>query len=284
MALDTITLKCFLSVVETGNITKTAHLIGRTQSAVSQQLARLEALLGKNLFNRENGFKLNHDGEIFYLYAKKIYQVQLESINRLNNTDSEGEIKIGLPEDFASKVLIDTLSHFSHMYPRVNLNIECDLTTIILERFQRDEFDLCVIKELTTENIPQNVLAFQDELVWVGSIDTMKRLRKESVVPLILSPKESIYRDLVLKTLDSANIKWRVVFNSRSYANKTLAAIAGLGVTVVQKSLIPTDNNLVTIPNLPALGMINLCILQNKNSAAIKYLVKLLVKIITGTN
>jgi DNA-binding transcriptional LysR family regulator len=211
MALDTITLKCFLSVVETGNITKTAHLIGRTQSAVSQQLARLEALLGKNLFNRENGFKLNHDGEIFYLYAKKIYQLQLESINRLNNTDSEGEIKIGLPEDFASK-------------------------------------------------------------------------RKESVVPLILSPKESIYRDLVLKTLDSANIKWRVVFNSRSYANKTLAAIAGLGVTVVQKSLIPTDNNLVTIPNLPALGMINLCILQNKNSAAIKYLVKLLVKIITGTN
>ena len=122
MPLNITTLKCFLSVVETGNITQTALRVGRTQSAVSQQISRLEALLGKQLFNRENGLTLTRDGEIFLSYARKIYQLQHESIHQLNESSFEGEIKIGLPEDFASKVLSKVLVHFAQLHPLINLN------------------------------------------------------------------------------------------------------------------------------------------------------------------
>jgi len=103
MALNMATLKCFLSVVETGNITKTAKQIGRTQSAVSQQISRLELLLNKILFNRDNALTLTRDGEIFLGYAKQIYQLQSESIHELRELDFAGNIKIGLPEDFCFK-------------------------------------------------------------------------------------------------------------------------------------------------------------------------------------
>lgn len=281
MPLDSITLKCFLYVVETGNITKAAEHIGRTQSAVSQQITRLELLLGKILFNREDGFKLTHDGDVFYSYAKKIYQLQCESIDRLNGMDFDNEIKIGLPEDFASKMLSNVLLRFSQTYPYINLNVECDLTNKIFDRYQQNEFDLCIIKEINIQNIPNDALAYQDELLWVGSEEFTNELGDDSVVPLILSPQVSIYRDLALKTLNEAQIKWRIVFSSRSYASKTDAVVAGLGVTVMQKSLIPDDENLSIIPHLPSLGVINLYILQRKNTSAIKFLVKLITKLMS---
>lgn len=269
-------------MVETANITKAAEHIGRTQSAVSQQITRLEKLLGQSLFDRENGLKLTHYGDIFYPYAKKIYQLQCESIDRLNRLDFDSEIKIGLPEDFSSKILSSVLSHFSQTFPYVNLNVECDLTNKIFERYQQNEFDICVIKDLNKQNIPNDALVYQDELLWVGKDKFIDQDKKDLVVPLILSPEISIYRELALKKLNDAQIKWRIVFSSRSYASKIDAVITGLGITVMQKSLIPHDANLKIISNLPPLGVVNLYILQRKNSTTSQHLVKLLVKLMSA--
>ena len=282
MPLDSITLKCFLYIVETGSVTKAAEHIGRTQSAVSQQITRLETLLGKTLFNRENGFSLTHYGDVFYSYAKKIYHLQCESIDRLNGIDLEHEIKIGLPEDFASSVLSRVLSRFSQAYPYINLNVECDLNNKIFERFQQNEFDLCLIKELNRHKIPNDVIIYQDELLWIGTEEFIDQGKEDAIVPLILSPQASIYRDLALKTLNEAQIKWRIIFSSRSYTSKIEAAISGLGVTVMQKSLIPPEANLTIISNLPPLGVVNLYILQHKSTPATKYLVKLLTHLTHG--
>lgn len=82
MALDYFSLKCFLTVAETQNITKSADIVGRTQSAISQQITRLETLLGKLLFDREKDMTLTEDGQLFcfmqkksVLYNKKLYNM-----------------------------------------------------------------------------------------------------------------------------------------------------------------------------------------------------------------
>ena len=69
MSLDTVTLQCFLAVADTGSFTKAADRVGRTQSAISQQIAKLENLVGKTLFNRGKEFSLTTEGEIFLGYA-----------------------------------------------------------------------------------------------------------------------------------------------------------------------------------------------------------------------
>ncbi|MDF1930862.1 LysR family transcriptional regulator [Legionella pneumophila] len=75
MSIDTITLQCFLAVAETQSFTKAAQRVGRTQSAISQQIAKLENLIEKPLINRGRELSLTTDGEIFLGYAKRIYEL-----------------------------------------------------------------------------------------------------------------------------------------------------------------------------------------------------------------
>jgi len=282
MALDIITLQCFLSVAETKNITQSANQIGRTQSAVSQQITRLESLLNKSLFNRENNFSLTHDGEIFYEYAQKILQLQLEAISTLKGVELENEIKIGLPEDFAFNFLSTLVYHFMRKFPSVYLNVECDLNNCVKEKFQQNALDLCLIKEFDRAVIPENACVVEEQLIWVGSKKIKNQLTNLNEIPLVLSPEISLYRTLALETLDKANLKYRIVFSSRNYSSKISAIQSGLGITIAQKSLITVDDNLFEIPKLPPLKNIHLCILRNKNSPAIQYLEQLLLNIMTG--
>ena len=50
--LDITLLRCFLTVLDAGGFARAASLLGRTQPAVSQQIRRLEDLLGHRLIQR----------------------------------------------------------------------------------------------------------------------------------------------------------------------------------------------------------------------------------------
>ena len=65
MNLDTVTLQCFLAVAETQSFTKAALRVGRTQSAISQQIAKLEQMIEKPLIHRGRELSLTPDGELF---------------------------------------------------------------------------------------------------------------------------------------------------------------------------------------------------------------------------
>jgi len=73
MAIDTISAQCFIAVADTGSFTKAASQVGRTQSAVSQQIAKLENFVGKQLFVRGKIFSLTKEGEIFSGYIRQIF-------------------------------------------------------------------------------------------------------------------------------------------------------------------------------------------------------------------
>lgn len=65
MSFDTLTIECFLAVNDTKSFTLAANKVMRTQSAVSQQINKLENKIGKRLFNREKNLTLTLEGEIF---------------------------------------------------------------------------------------------------------------------------------------------------------------------------------------------------------------------------
>ena len=146
MSMDTITVQCFLAVAQTGSFTKASEVIGRSQSAVSQQMAKLESLLGKALFNRGKVFSLTPEGEVFHGYAKQIFALHREAMDRFKEPDLEGEVRFGIPEDFASVFLSDVLVDFARLHPRILLNIKCDLTVNLFERFKEINLILCSSK------------------------------------------------------------------------------------------------------------------------------------------
>lgn len=267
MNIDTIALQCFLAVVESGNITKAAMRVGRTQSAVSQQMAKLETALGKPLFSRGKNFCLTPEGELFLGYARQIFTLHRELIDRFKQPELEGEFHFGMPEDFASVYLSDVLVDFARIHPRVLVNVECDLTLNLFERFKKKEFDMVLLKMNRPEDIPNSVDVYSEQLEWVFHSSLI--LEKNKVLPLVLSPQPCVYRARALKALEIAKIKWRVVFSSPSYAGTIAAVKAGLGITVLPRTMIPEQLNVLNSMDLPILDDTHICLLKHgiNNSA-----------------
>lgn len=271
MSLDTLTLQCFLAVAATGSFTKAAERIGRTQSAVSQQIAKLEDLLGKSLITRGKTLVLTNEGQLFEEYARKIVAMHLEVIDRFKAPHLTGEIRFGLPEDFATRFLADVLVDFIRIHPRIFLNIECDLTLNLFERFKNDEFDMVLVKMSRPEDFPNGIDVWSEKLEWVGNKDLLSTFAdNQKPLPLVLSPQPCVYRSRAISALEEANIKWQVVFSSPSY-NGTIAAVkAGLGITILPSIMIPNQLQALNNTILPTLSDTHISLLKrNKNNVAI---------------
>lgn len=255
MSLDTMTLQCFLAVASTGSFTKAADKVARSQSAVSQQIAKLEILLGKPLFTRGKSLMLTNEGEVFEGYARKILSLHLEAIDRFNEPELEGEVRFGLPENFATVFLADVLVEFTRIHPRIHLHIECDLTMNLYERFKNGEFDLVLVKMSTPEDFPNGYDVWSEKLQWVGNKQLIATLDDPTKpIPLVLSPQPCVYRSRAIKSLEEAMLKWQIVFTSPSYSGTIAAVKAGLGLTVLPKNMIPKPLEVVDMDFLPTLS------------------------------
>lgn len=275
MSIDTVTLQCFLAVADTGSFTKAAERVCRTQSAISQQIAKLENLVESPLFNRGRELTLTTEGEIFLGYARKIFALHRELLDRFKEPDLQGEFKLGLPEDFATVVLSDVLVDFSRLHPRVILNVECDLTFNLLNKFQQGKFDLILVKMSRPEALDHGTHVWSEPVEWIGKPGLLPLFNKESVIPLVLSPQPCVYRENAIESLEKSGLKWRIAYNSPSYAGKMAAVKAGLGLTVMQRTMIPDYLERIENPWLPALNDIHISLLKkdarNKAIESLEY-------------
>ncbi len=271
MNIDTVTLKCFLAIADTGSFTQAAQRVGRTQSAVSQQIAKLENCLRTALIERGKTVNLTNEGEIFLGYARRIFALHSELIDRFKEPELTGEVRFGLPESFASVFLSEILVHFAQIHPRVMLIVDCDLTLNLYERFKQKEFDLVLLKMSRPEDFPNGVEVWSEKLEWIGDknlVNTM--LQKEQPIPLVLSPAPCVYRASAIEALENTGIKWRQVFSSPSYAGTNAAVKAGLGISVLPKTMIPAELNAIDGTKLPTLSDSHISLLkQNPNNSAV---------------
>jgi DNA-binding transcriptional LysR family regulator len=261
MNLDTVTVHCFLAVAETGSFTRAGERVGRTQSAVSQQMAKLEGLLGKKLVERGRVLSLTAAGETFLTYARQIYALHREALDHFREPELEGEVRFGLPEDFASVFLSDVLADFAHIHPRILLNIECDLTLNLYNRFRQNEFDLVLVKMNRPEDFPYGIDVWSETLEWVGDATLIDRSKP---IPLVLAPQPCVYRARAVKTLDTLGRKWRLVLSSPSYTGTIAAVKANMGITVLPRAMIPLGLEAIGQQLLPDLSDIHVSLLKRK--------------------
>lgn len=260
MSFDSITLQCFIAVSETGSFTRAADRVSRTQSAVSQQIARLEHLLGTPLLVRGRSLALTPEGEIFLGYARRIFALQSEAMDRFREPELQGEVRFGLPEDFASVFLADVLADFARIHPRILLNVECDFTLNLLERFKQRRFDLVLVKVRQPEDFPNGHEVWSEPLEWVGDTGLLEAGKP---VPLVLSPQPCVYRAGAVEALEAAGHPWRLAFSSPSYAGMIAAVRAGMGVTVLPRNMIPRGCAAISGADLPELSDTHVSLLKH---------------------
>ncbi len=104
--LDPRLLQTFVRAAQTGSLSTAALQVGRTQSAVTMQMQRLEEALGQTLMHRSgSGIRLTSTGEKFLAYAERILKAHDEALADFSDRGLKGSIVFGCPEDY--------LRHFS---------------------------------------------------------------------------------------------------------------------------------------------------------------------------
>ena len=263
--IDTALLRTFYTLATTGSFTRTAERVSRTQSAVSQQIQKLEDTLGQPLFVRtRRHVALTTAGEMLLGYARQVLELLDQALDKLANPDPWGEVRFGSPEDFATFFLPDILARYLEQHPHVLLRTQCDLTLTLIEGFDRDELDLVVIKQDPGKLHPGARPLWGEKLVWVGNEPTGQPagIGQDSGIRLVLSPDPCVYRARALQALDQAGLPWTIVYTSPSLAGATAAVRAGLGLTVLPRNMIPQGLTLVPPEaDLPDLDETQICLL-----------------------
>lgn len=256
--LDSVALKSFIAITETGTFSDAANNVGRTQSAVSLQIKKLEESLGCSLFKRTSrSVKLTEQGEIFLGYAKRIIELQWEVHSRLREPDIEGEIRLGTPEDFATHYLPEVLATFRKHHPRVQLNVSCDLTLNLLKGFDSGEFDV-VLGKRDPKTSKSGIKVWREPLVWAAA----DHYELENPLSLVLSPQPCIYRARALTALDKAKKAWHISYTSPSLAGTLAAVRAGFGITVLPANMIPVGIHSIRTKKLPELSDAEIALLK----------------------
>jgi DNA-binding transcriptional LysR family regulator len=243
--IDTPVLRSFLALAETGSFSRTGSLVGRSQSAVSEQIRKLEEMVGRRLFERTTrSVRLTGDGEQFLVHARAMVAQADAMLARFRAPEIAGEVRFGSPEDFASAYLPDILGVFAAAHPAVELHVTCQLTLPLLEEFEAGGQDLIIIKQDPARPHAGARPLWRERLVWVAApvlaADLAAATRGRSL-PLVLSPAPCVYRSRAMRTLGTAGVAWRGVFTSPSFAGQAAAVRAGLGYAVMPRAMVPPD-------------------------------------------
>ncbi|WP_236554969.1 LysR substrate-binding domain-containing protein [Novosphingobium sp. 9U] len=233
-------LRCFVTIADLGSFTRAGERLGRTQSTVSLQVKRLEELLGRSLFDRSpKSLRLTGDGERLLGPARKLLHLNDKAIAELFEPEIAGFVRLGVPEDFATAHLPSVLAEFMEAHPLVELEVTCDLTLNLLERFHAGAFDLVLVKREPTlaEATLHGTRVWREPLVWVARDRSAADGR--DTIPLIVSPQPCVYRKRAIDALDGLKRPWRIAYTSTSLAGSRAAVKAGLGLTVLPREMVP---------------------------------------------
>lgn len=250
-SLDLDLLRAFIAVADSGSFTRAAEQLLRNQSTVSLQLKRLEETLDRRLLERgSRKVRLTPEGDVMLDYARRMLALNDEVIGRVREPRLEGNVRLGTPEDFATTHLPQVLARFAEAHPRVNLEVTCDLTNNLLDRFRSDAFDLVLVKREPTRRIA-GVRVWREPLVWVAG----RRLSSDwqAVLPLVLSPPPCVYRKRATLALSRAGRRWRIAYSCAALAGTHAAVKAGLGLTVLPKDMVPPGLAILEHDDLPDL-------------------------------
>ncbi|GAA4680590.1 LysR substrate-binding domain-containing protein [Streptomyces youssoufiensis] len=263
---DPAQLRTFRTVAQTLSFTQAAQRLGLRQSTVSQQVRKLEAAAGRQLFLRDtHSVELTEDGEAMLGFARTILEANERATRWFAGARPRGRLRFGASEDFVLTQLPEILEGFRRDHPRVDLELTVELSGTLHALLEAGRLDLVLAKR--SPDRPGGQLVWRDRLVWIGS-DRL-RIEPDRPLPLILFPPPGLTRARALDVLERHGRAWRIACTSGSLNGLVAAARAGLGVMAHTRGMIPPG--LVRVPDrvgLPDLGAVEFALLRGAGTGA----------------
>lgn len=254
--LDVNLLRAFAIVADHGSMTAAGNVLHLTQGAVSQQIARLEALFGEPLLTRDRrGIRLTSSGERLLGKARRMLALNDEIWTDIRRGAIEGAVRFGVPYDLVGTCLAPVLKSYAETCPLVELSLVCGSSPELADRLAAGDLDLAILEQPAGHTTGE-CLAI-DRLVWIGARGGTAH--RKSPLPVSLVAETCAFRPAVLEALRQHGLEWRTVFENGSIDATTATVRTDLAVTAWLAMMVPPDLDILSpetgLPDLPSFAI-----------------------------
>ncbi|WP_425260989.1 LysR family transcriptional regulator [Rubrivivax sp. RP6-9] len=235
-------LKSFVAAVDAGSLSGAGPEVHRSQSAVSMHIRKLEdATQCRLLLRGPRQLQLTHQGQVLLGYARRMLDLHAEAQAALAREPITGLVRLGVPDDYASKYLTPVLQRFAPRHGGVEIQLDCAQSTALIPRVAAGDLDLALVSR---DHARRGTLLFHEPMVWVGApqFDTWRR----DPLPIAVYEAASLGRRSAINALALQGRPYKVVYNSSSLAGQLAAVESGLAVAALTQCSAP--------PHLQVLG------------------------------
>jgi molybdate transport repressor ModE-like protein len=256
-----------LDAVETeGSFGRAAAKLGYTQSAVSQQIATLERIVGEKLVERPGGprpIALTEAGELLLRHARAI-------VSRLQAAQSDlaalsageaGSLRVGIFQSVGAKILPEVMRRYARAWPNVDVELrESHSDSVLADLVERGELDLSFVQLPLDNPSLETMLVLQDDYVLVTSADSgfaagrTPSLREIAEQPLI-GYRNCRATEIVVDQIRATGREPHFVFRTDENGVVQGLAGAGIGVAILPRLAVDPNDESVRItalgPRLP---------------------------------
>ncbi|MFL9960010.1 LysR substrate-binding domain-containing protein [Paraburkholderia sediminicola] len=246
-----------VAVADTGNISRAAEVVHRSQSAVSMQIKTLETALGKPLFVRKpRNVVPTQDGEVLLTYARRMLALRDEAWAAVVRPDVTGRVSIGVPDDYASSLLPPILKKFSATYPKVEIQV-VGLPSVALAPMVKDG-SVDLVCATRVKGLSGEFIRFEP-MEWAAA-PSADEIWRERPLPIAVFLPGSVARENAIRSLERAKIPYRTSYESPSLLGLLSMAEAGLAVVSLARCAVPPHFVLLGqahgLPKIDALEMV----------------------------
>ncbi|GAB0152435.1 LysR substrate-binding domain-containing protein [Marinobacterium sp. BA1] len=264
IAFDIDALRAIVAGTDLHSFARASMQLGRSQSAVSMQLKKLEQQAGTQLFIRKGrNLVPTEAGEVLVAYARRIIALNDEAALALGATATSATVRLGLPQDFFEDVMPAALSAYSRKHAGVHVEIQAGPNHVLAEEVRAGRLDGAIaFFPASSAGESDGDLICELPTQWLAH----ERFMNDSLddrVPLVLFDHPCLFRQSALAALDQAGKRWKVAVTTPSLPGIWAALRSNLGLAVRTQHGMPKDIRCIgekfDLPELPPTALKLLC-------------------------
>ena len=256
--LDIDTLRSLIAIVDLKSFSRAAERLGRSQSAISLQIARLEGLVGHPLLERGRGRVVGPTarGATLVAHARQIVELNEQAVAVMRMPAAGERIRLGVPADFLERDFSAALGEIRARCPKAQLSLRTDVSARLAEDVGHGRLDLAFFKRAPS-HVEGAAIAFEP-MAWFGDAAAAQA---GDPIPLIAFAEGCAYRDEALRSLRNAELDWTIACEAQSLSALIGAVKCGLGYAALplrlgaRKQLCRAERRTNRLPELDAIEL-----------------------------
>lgn len=286
VTFDLDVLRSFVAGVDLGSFGRAADRLGRSTSAISAQMKKLEEQAGVPLLRKAGrGLALTEAGETMLAYGRRLLELNDQAARAVQGGELSGRVRLGMQEDFGEMVLPQVLGQFARAHPKVRIEARVARNAELLERLAVGQLDLVLAWDHDAR-VPHAERLLDLPMRWIGPAQPTHAASRHGAdigtgtgtgsgsgdgngnghrdrignrdVPLVAFEAPCLFRTCATDALDRAGLHWLPAFTSPSLAGLWAAVSAGLGLAVRTplglpasvRALAPGEQGLPALPSI----------------------------------